>query len=62
LLVGGPGESKQPTLGVGAPSGASAWIYLIVAVGVLTIALLCSKKLLQRPGDPSLISQSMEER
>lgn len=62
LLVGGPGESKQPTPGVGARPGASAWIYLIVAVGVLTIALLCSKKLLQRPGDPSLISQSMEER
>jgi hypothetical protein len=60
--TGGADKTTPGTLGTGAGSDASTWIYLIVALGVLTIALLCSKKMLQRPGDPSLISQSMEER
>ena len=38
------------------------WFYLGVALSVLGIAIYCSRKLVQRPGDPSLISQSMEER
>lgn len=51
---------RKDALGVtGARGGLGGWIYLAAGLAVLALAIGITRKMLQRPQETSLISQSM---